>query len=143
MNAKVIALFISPTPKGPMKSVEEVKAKKGRRLENDRFCIDKGPGDQHVTLINGLFFENSGFNYADSRRNIVTEGISLMPLIRKEFLVGEVLLRGTKYCDLPDSRSSIRNGGKSFRETFSDRGGLIAVVVRDGVIKVGDDIVTI
>ena len=142
MNGIVKALFICPTAGGPMKPVDKVRAEKGCNFKGDQFCIDKAPGDRHVSLINGLFFENSGFEYADSFRNIVTSGIELMPLIRREIWIGNVLLRGIKYCDLPDQQGGAASGGKSFRSAFSDRGGLIAVVVTGGWIHVGDSIQT-
>jgi MOSC domain-containing protein YiiM len=94
-----------------------------------------------VTLINGLFFEGSGFAYIDSRRNIVTLGVELMWLIGREFEVGEAKLRGIKYCDPCKRPSKLSGNDRSFEEVFHDRGGLVAEVLVSGIISVGDSVI--
>lgn len=146
VNGNVVAIFISPVAGGKMEEVEMVEAIAGAGLAGDRYAMAEGsfnrkrPGRRQVTLINSLFFNNSGFEYAESRRNIVTQGVELMWLIGREFHIGKTRFRGQYYCD-PCLRPT-RLSGKSekFLEVFSDRGGLVAEVLEGGTIKKGDHI---
>src|SRR3989338_2856185 len=145
---KVIAIYVCPQAGEPMVCVESIEAIAGQGLKGDRYSTGEGSfnkgsaGKRQVTLINSIFFPDSGFDYSESRRNIVTEGIELMWLIGKEFRIGNVLMRALKYCD-PCERPSNLAGkkGKSFREAFFDRGGIVAEILESGVIKVGDTII--
>jgi hypothetical protein len=71
-----------------MEEVEIVEAIAGAGLAGDRYSMAEGsfnrkrPGRRQVTLINSVFFQDSAFEYAESRRNIVTQGIELMWLSR-------------------------------------------------------------
>lgn len=147
MNGHVVAIYICPTAGGEMQSVQEVDALAGQGLKGDRYAAGEGSfnrgkqGNRQVTLINGIFFEESGFDFADTRRNIVTLGVELMWLIGREFTIGEARFRGVKYCDPCDRPSRLTGKKTSFKNTFLDRGGLVAEVVTDGVIKVGDSVI--
>jgi hypothetical protein len=146
-NGFVIAICISPAAGEPMRSVEEVEAIAGGGLRGDRYALGQGsynknrPGKRQVTLINGLFFAGSGFEYIESRRNIITLEVELMDLIGREFQIGEARMRGLKYCD-PCLRPSKLSGKKEvFKDVFHDRGGLVAEILRGGLIKVGSAVV--
>lgn len=145
-NAKVVAIFISPEAGAPMESVDSVMALKGRGLEGDRYASGEGSfnkekiGNRQVTLINSIFFEGMNFEYKDSRRNIVTEGVELMYLIGREFKIGDAIFKGVKYCD-PCQRPSNLSGKPGFRDAFLDRGGLVAEIIESGSISVGSNII--
>lgn len=147
-HATVVALFVCPNAGEPMQEITEVEAIAGAGLKGDRYANSAGsfnknkPGARQVTLINAVFFPGSGFDYADSRRNIVTSGVELMWLIGREFRIGTAKIRGIKYCDPCDRPTALSGKTKSFRETFSDRGGLIAEIIENGIIKRGDPIIT-
>lgn len=142
----VRAICISPTAGEPMQSVEEAIAVAGQGLIGDRYCTGEGSfnrgaaGSRQVTLMNAIFFPGSGFEFADSRRNLFVEGVELMWLIGREFRIGEVRFRGVKYCD-PCQRPSARSGKPGFQQAFFDRGGLVAEVIDGGVIRVGDTVI--
>ncbi len=145
-KGEVVAIFISSAAGDPMQQIEEVEAIAGRGLEGDRYAKGEGSfnqviGKRQVTLINSLFFPGSGFDYIDCRRNIVTAGVELMWLIGKEFQIGAAKMRGVKYCDPCMRPSKLSNKEESFKEAFSDRGGLIAEIIEGGVIKAGDLII--
>ena len=91
--------------------------------------------------MNVIFFEESGFSFEDSRRNIFLRGVELMWLIGREFQIGTARFRGVKYCDPCTRPSKLSGNQKSFKETFFDRGGLIAEVIESGVIKTGDPVI--
>ena len=94
MNGTVVAIYICLAKGDPMQLVQEVHAIEGAGLKGDRYATGEGSfnggkqGSRQVTLINGIFFEGSGFEYTDSRRNIVTMGVELMWLIGREFDIG-------------------------------------------------------
>lgn len=151
MSRTVVAIFISPAAGEPMQAVQQVEAIAGVGLEGDRYAIGEGSfnrgrrGKRQVTLINEAFFDGSGFDFMDSRRNIVTRGVELMWLIGREFQIGTARFRGLKYCD-PCARPNKLGGEKLrnarlFSEAFHDRGGLIAEVIESGIIKTDDPII--
>lgn len=146
MNGKVLAMFICPKAGDPMQEVEKVRAVTGCGLEGDRYASGKGSfnqqkcGHRQVALINGIFFEDSGFEFIESRRNIVTIGVELMYLIGREFQIGAARFRGVKYCTTCERPNKLVWKTRSFKEAFFDRGGLIADVISSGVIKTGDSI---
>ncbi len=146
-NGKVIAIYISPIAGEPMQELSKVEAIAGSGLKGDRYCTGQGSfnkgqeGKRQVTLINGIFFENSGFSYAESRRNIITGGVELMWLINKEFKIGNALFKGVKYCDPCGRPSKLSGNTLSFKETFFDRGGLVAEIIQGGLIKTNDLII--
>lgn len=147
MQGRVEAICICPVAGELMQTVDSVLAIKDAGLKGDRYCTGDGsfnkgkPRNRQVTLINGQFFKGSGFDYANSRRNIVTLDVELMDLIGKEFRVGGAVFMGLRYCD-PCDRPSRKSGkALSFREAFFDRGGLIAAVIEGGEIRVGDAVI--
>lgn len=146
-NGTVIAICISPTAGGQLQNIESVVALAGKGLEGDRYCSGEGSfnkgnvGKRQVTLMNAQFFEGTSFSFADSRRNIFTEGVELMDLIGKEFTIGDARMRGVKYCDPCARPSKLSGNTDSFREAFFDRGGLVAEIIKTGVLAVGDKVI--
>ncbi len=147
MDGTVVAICISPLAGGQMQEIEQVEALAGFGLKGDRYASGEGsfnsgnPGKRQVTLMNGIFFGESGFEYIDSRRNTITFGVELMWLIGREFEVGDALLRGVKYCDPCHRPTKLSGKTRSFQEAFFDRGGLVAEVIRGGLIRVDDPII--
>lgn len=144
MNGIVKAICITPVAGGPMQEILEVEALTGQGLKGDRYTNGEGSfnkgkqGVRQVTLMNAIFFERSGFEFKDSRRNIFVEGTELMWLIGREFQIGTARFRGVKYCDPCTQPSKLSGKTKSFKKTFFDRGGIIAEIIEGGVIKVRD-----
>lgn len=127
-----------------MEEVEIVEAVTGAGLAGDRYSMAEGSfnrkrqGRRQVTLINSVFFLNSAFEYSESRRNIVTQGVELMWLIGREFQIGRARFRGQYYCDPCLRPTRLSGKTEKFLETFSDRGGLVAEIIESGTIKKGD-----
>ena len=146
-NGNVVAIFVCPKAGDPMQSVEDAVALAGSGLAGDRYSIGYGSfnkgrkGKRQVTLINAIFFEGSSFTYAESRRNIVVEGVELNWLVGREFKIGAARLRGVKYCDPCTRPNILANKSESFKDEFFDRGGIIAEVIEGGIIKVNDDLI--
>lgn len=147
MSGRVTHIFVAPRRRAPMKSMPAVNAVQGRGLEGDRYCYGAGSynasnvGSRQVSLINGLFFDDTSFTPAESRRNLVVVGVELMWLIGRTFQVGNALLCGVKYCDPCLVPRSQTKPDARFQDEFLDRGGLIARVVQGGVIRVDDAVI--
>ena len=144
MNGIVKAIYIGPIAGEPMQEFLEVEAIAGQGLKGDRYSIGEGSfnkskqGVRQVTLMNSIFFEGSGFEFKDSRRNLFVEGTELMWLIGRDFQIGTARFRGVKYCDPCERPSNLYDKATSFKKAFFDRGGLIAEVINGGLIKIDD-----
>lgn len=147
MNGTIVEICISPIAGAVMQSVSEVRALAGRDLEGDRYATEEGSfnrgkkGHRQVTLMNAIFFKGSGFEFKESRRNIFVEGVELMWLIGREFQIGTSRFRGVKYCDPCARPSTLSGNSRVFKEVFFDRGGLIAEIIEEGLIKIGDAVI--
>lgn len=145
-------ILIAESPAAAMSSRSEVRAVPGKGLEGDRYFTGIGTfsprppkPDFEITLIEQeqivAFARESGlpFTAAHARRNLVTEGVDLNALAGREFLVGEVRLRGLRLCE-PCSYLA----KTTFPETLKGlvhKGGLRAQILTAGRIRVGDAVV--
>ena len=77
----------------------------------------------------------------ESRRNIVTRGFPLNHLVGKKFLVGSVLMIGTRLCEPCGYLES--QTYKGIRRALEHRGGLNAQILEDGVVNTGDPLVIV
>lgn len=153
----VVSMHIASEASTPMQSITEVRAFPGRGLEGDRYFIGTGfysekssYGGREVTLIEveaveALFGEvinadgdrrRIKFAASDARRNVVTSGVPLNHLVDREFWIGAVRMRGARLCEpckhLEElSQPGVLNG-------LIHRGGLRALILNEGIIRVGD-----
>lgn len=146
-NGAVVSICISPAAGAAMHQVQEVEAIAGQGLAGDRYARGEGSfnkdeqGRRQVTLINALFIEGSGFTHIETRRNIAVLGIELMDQIGHEFRIGDVKLRGVKYCDPCMRPTKLSGNPHSFRDAFHDRGGIVAEVLVGGIIRLGSVVI--
>ena len=153
----VVSIHIAPEASAPMQPITEVRAFPGRGLEADRYFAGNGYyskkpsyGGREVTLIEieaveALFSgvlnaagESAGIKIAaaDTRRNIATSGVPLNHCIDREFQVGAVLMRGTRLCEPCKYLENLTQRG--VLSGLIHRGGLRALILNEGVIRVGD-----
>ncbi len=147
-RGRVLAIFIAPAAGEQMVSVEEVTALAGRGLAGDRYCASTGTwstrtqrGPRDLTLIareglEALSAEGVPLTPAESRRNILTEGIDLARLVGKQFRVGQAVcqaIRLAQPCSYLEAKT--RPG---VLKGLVDRGGIFAAVLTGGRIAVGD-----
>ena len=147
----VLSIHIAPSAAAVMTSIREVRAVVGKGLEGDRYAnrlgtYSKDPGSgREVTLIESEAIEALKRDYhvelgaGESRRNIVTQGISLNHLVNKDFRVGEVVLRGTRLCEPCAHMEKLTVKGAM--RGLIHRGGLRAEIVKGGTIRVGDSVI--
>src|SRR5215813_7818460 len=115
-----------------MVPLTEVCAVAGRGLEGDRyfhgtgtFSENKHVPDAELTLIESEAIEtlaqSIALTPADSRRNLVTCGISLNELVGREFAIGDVRVLGRRLCE-PCSRLRRLTDGPEVVSALRQRG---------------------
>jgi MOSC domain-containing protein YiiM len=143
MPREVVAIYIGPTPKGPMSEVHSVEAVAGKGLEGDRYFTTKDKTEE-ITLVDREGVEaaasESGIDItlADTRRNIVTTGVDLTSLIGKTFHVGPVTIEALE--DNPPCRRLQSITGKKLIKPLMGRAGIRGRIVTSGTITVGDSL---
>src|SRR5882672_12346715 len=96
-SGKVESIHIAPAPTAPVQALDHAVLIPGVGLEGDRYALKQGTffkpePDFELTLIEAEAVEaaqsEQGLKLApgDARRNLVTRGVSLNPLVVREFL---------------------------------------------------------
>jgi MOSC domain-containing protein YiiM len=129
-----------------MSSLTAVEALPGVGLAGDRYAEAKnrrGP-DYEVTLIESenieAFAKATGRELTPEmpRRNIVTAGVRLNPLLGQQFLIGRAVFEGLELCE-PCSLFAKRTYSEVL-DFFRGKGGLRARIVSGGLVRIGDPI---
>jgi len=157
LNAHIQAIYLATSAGAQMKSVSHAKVNAGSGLEGDRYAMNTGAYStvepikvRHISLIalSGIETANDWllagdeptFDGAETRRNIVLEGISALELnglVGQQFQLGNIQLLGTELC-APCERPAQLLNRPSFMDAFEGRGGLRAEVLNSGSLAVGD-----
>jgi hypothetical protein len=133
----------------PLKRAEFVS---GKGIEGDRYFNSIGTfseklkesGDFEVTLIEqeeiDAFNNISGLNYSNSyfRRNIVTTGIRLNPLVGSKLSLGEVQLTVVRLCEPCAYLSDIL--GEEIMQHMVHKAGIRAVITKSGIAEAGNTV---
>jgi len=149
-HGELLAIGVASEAKSPLVAVEAaVITEKG--IAGDRYSTGKGAGqrgkikdEQHVTLISAEAIaaacEESGLpiTHLLTRRNLLVSGVPLADLISKYFRVGEVVLFGFEDCAPCGYLEKMTF--PFIKQALKNRGGLRAVVVSGGTIRVGDEV---
>ncbi len=148
----IVAIFIAEKEQMP-KPCQSILAIQGRGLEGDRYCLTESGNFisgkipkkiQHVTLIEEEAYSDLKasrgieLNIHESRRNIVTRGVSLNDLVGREFLVGGVKMRGVELCEPCQGLEKRTKPG--VLAGLLHRGGIRAEILNTAQIKIGDRI---
>ena len=117
----------------------------GRGLEGDRYTAGEGTfssgtdDGRALTLVEGEVLDELRLEPTDARRNVVTRGIQLNPLMGRTFTIGEVACAGRRLCEPCAHLERLTRPG-TLRELVH-RGGLRADILTSGEIAVGDRVV--
>ena len=134
-----------------MESVPEVRAVPGKGLEGDRYFRGEGSfskipgGGREVTLVASevlsLLEREHGIRLdpAETRRNLITSGVTLNDLVGKVFQVGGIRMRGVRLAEPCDHLERLTQPG--VLKGLVHRAGLRADILDEGVLRVGDEIV--
>jgi len=150
LNPQIYRLFISDKAGEPMRSLKSASLIAGKGVEGDRYFNGygtfseklKGNPAVELSLIEkeeiDIFNQNYNqtLNYADARRNIVTEGVRLNALVGKVFTMGNVTLKGIRLCE--PCAYLAENVNKLVLPHLVGRGGLRAQILTGDDIYVGD-----
>ncbi|MEK7560268.1 MAG: hypothetical protein AAB522_03135 [Patescibacteria group bacterium] len=120
-----------------MREIAIAHATEHRGLMEDRYFGEQEEARRSVTLIEQEVIEKTNFLSKKTRRNIVVKNFSLNSLVGKEFLVGNVKMRGVELCE-PCKRPSKLSGKPGFKEAFYNCGGLRAEILTTGEIRKSD-----
>lgn len=146
---RVERILVRPGRREEPLDVDETAAVADRGLAGDR-RHDRvprgGPSPRQVTLVQAEHLDTVGALLGRDgpvdpvllRRNLVVRGIPLLALKGLRFRVGEALLEGTGACH-PCSRMEEALGTGGY-QAMRGHGGLTATVVKDGTIRVGDEV---
>jgi MOSC domain-containing protein YiiM len=148
-NGTVESIYIASTAQGAPESVGQATAIPGAGLEGDRYALKLGTfykpqPDRELTLIEAEAVEALRRDYqvelsvGDARRNIVTRNVPLNHLVGKEFVIGDVRIRGLRLCEPCDHLEKVT--GKPLIKGLLHRGGLRAQILTSGTIRVGDEV---
>jgi len=146
-EGRVISINIAASAEAPMQSVDEARAVPGKGLEGDRYFYKQGTfykpqPDRELTLIEAETIEamkrelDVDYGLSDSRRNIVTRDVPLNHLVGKEFMVGDVKVRGLRLCEPCSHLQKLSH--EKVLPGLVHRGGLRAQILSEGTIQVGD-----
>ena len=147
----VVAIHVHPQRGGPPLALERGTLAPGRGIEGDHHHAQpSGEPASEVTLIEAETVEafnadtGLGIEACDTRRNILTRGIELNPLVGQRFSVGTAVLEGIEPCDpcmsLGKRLATDSVAARAVVKALAKRGGLRARVVEGGVIAPGDEI---
>jgi MOSC domain-containing protein YiiM len=138
MTGRVESIHVVAEKAGPPEARERVSVVAGRGIEGDR----KFDSNHDLTLVEAEALEglteDTGIELApgESRRQVMTRGVSLNDLVGKRFRVGELECVGEELCEPCDHLQSLTQPG--VLRGLVHRGGLCAEVVSGGEIAVGD-----
>jgi hypothetical protein len=144
-TGSVAALLVAPDAELPLVRVDEAVAVAGRGLEGDRYAAGRGTfgagggRGYELTLIEAETLDELGLPWETARRNVVTRGVSLNPLVGRRFRIGAVECVGRRLAE-PCAHLERVSRTKLLRPLVH-RGGLRADIVAGGPLRVGDELV--
>ena len=142
---KVFKICISSEPDQVMEDIYTVTTIAGKGIVGDRYFSEDNDNNHQLTLIES---ENIDFynkisdqeiTYIDFRRNIITKGIELNPLIGKELQIGSTKIKVHKLCE-PCLELQNKLQQTNFVKHLTHRGGLRCEILTSGLITVNNDI---
>jgi len=149
-NGTVVYIYTTRRAAADLRSREEVQAVPGKGLEGDRYfdcagtCSEKTPSpDRELTLIEieniDALKRDFGIELAPSetRRNIVTRGVSLNSLVELSLILAMSKYEGF---DFEPCTHLEQLTGKRLVKGLVHKGGLRAQILTAGKICVGDTI---
>ena len=128
-----------------MQDVNTVEVIASKGIVKDRYFSENNNQDIQITLIESENIDyynqisETNIPYISFRRNIITKGIQLNDLVGKEFLIGNVKIKGHRLC-APCRYLQEMLKQKNLVKKLLNRGGLRCEILTDGIISVNDPI---
>ncbi len=149
-EGNVVAMFLFPSLDTPGQSVSKVHVMPGQGIEGDRYAVqteevsEETEPAHEITLIESEAIASvqeetrKNFEIRSLRRHVVTSGFSLNHLVGREFQIGAVRLRGLSLYEPSPLLMNVI--GHTVAVSFMHRGGLVATILSEGTIHIGDTI---
>jgi len=143
--SKVFKIGISKNKRQKINEINEIEVLSGKGVLGDRHFRDSKNYKGQITLIEkeNIDYYNNKYKtripYVDFRRNIITEGIELNGLVKKEIEIGTIKILPYELCK-PCLHLEQMVDGKDIIKEFLIRGGLRCKVLVSGKVKIGDKI---
>ena len=144
-TSKVFKIGISEKNRQKINEISDIEVLSGKGILGDRHFRDHSGHKGHITLIEkeNIDYYNNKYKtkipYIDFRRNIVTEGIELNSLIKKEIKIGKIKILPYQLCRPCLHLEQMLNNENIIKE-FLRKGGLRCEVLVSGKVKIGDKI---
>jgi MOSC domain-containing protein YiiM len=140
----VAGLLVAPAAEEQLVQVESVVAVAGCGLEGDRYGAGRGtfsgPGRGYeLTLVEAEVLDELELSWARARRNVVTRGAALNPLVGRRFRLGDVECVGRRLAEPCAHLEKL--AGPGLLRPLVHRAGLRADILVGGTIRVGDELV--
>ncbi|HXI79918.1 MAG TPA: MOSC domain-containing protein [Verrucomicrobiae bacterium] len=152
-TGRIEAIHLAAIGGGPMRPVDRVRAVAGVGLDGDRYAAGTGTwspeprSDRQLTLIEAEEIEALAardgivLEPGETRRNVTTRGIRLNDLVGRRFRVGAIECEAIRLCE--PCQGLTDRIGKPILKPLAHRAGLRAVILTDGEIAVGDEVVAL
>ena len=148
--SNVLEIHIAKSGASTPQKMEVAELVAGKGIVGDRYYNETGTfskklaglPDKELTLIESeeidSFNKEFGFNftYGDFRRNIVTQGIRLNHLAGKEFMLGDIRLKGIRLCEPCAHLANLLVS--EIMPSLVHKTGLRAQIITSGSISVGE-----
>jgi MOSC domain-containing protein YiiM len=139
---KVVWIGLRPERRAPMEEVSSAEILCGKGLVNDHYS---GNGKRQVTLLQqehlaaiASYIGRQDLHPALLRRNIVVQGINLLSLKDRNFVIGNVVMQMSGLCQPCSLMEQVL--GKGGYNAMRGHGGITARVLTDGIIHLGDSV---
>ena len=143
--SEVSKICITNKSSEEMQDVNTVEVIASKGIVNDRYFNENNDQALQITLIESENIDyynqisETNIPYISFRRNIITKGIQLNDLVGKEFLIGDVKIKGHRLC-APCRYLQEMLKQKNLVKKLLNRGGLRCEILTDGIISVNDPI---
>jgi hypothetical protein len=142
-TGSVAAILLAPEAEAPLSRVERAEAVAGRGLKGDRYFEGRGtfgpPGAGYeLTLVEAEQLDAIDLPWEQARRNVVTRGIALNPLVGRRFRIGEVECIGRRLCEPCAHLEKVSRPG--LLRPLVHKAGLRADILAGGTVSVGDEV---
>ena len=149
MNLGIVeGIYIAHVHGEQTEFVEQIHVVPGKGIEGDRYfyqpelkAVSAKPGLEltliEIETIEAICLEDGIQLTPDqTRRNIVTRGVSLNDLVGHVFYINKIQLRGVRLCEPCNYLANRIN--PRILQTMAHRGGLRAEIISDGYIQLND-----
>ena len=143
--SEVLKICISKNSGEEMQDLDTIEVLANKGIINDRYFNENNDQDIQITFIESENIDyvneisSTSVPYIDFRRNIITKGIKLNKLVDKEFLIGNVKIKGHRLCN-PCKYLQDKLNIENLVKKLVNIGGLRCEILTDGRISVKDKI---